>query len=230
MLEPGERVTYEVKPPALDLGIHRKDSNWFFVYERLTEEVKLRHYSSKTLRAYRSWIRKIQAFLKSRDATTLTQADVKQFLTYLAVDKGVAASTQNQAFNSLLFLYKHVLKIDFGKIEGVARAKKSTNIPVVLSRQEVDSVLSCLSHPYDLAVKLLYGCGLRLSECLNLRLKDLNFDANIITVRNGKGKKDRTLPLPMSIKSEILEQVEVVKSLHCEDLASEYAGVFLTKY
>lgn len=201
--------------------------SWVSVYQRLAEEVKLRHYSPKTLRAYRNWIRKYQTFLKSKDVNQLTQSDVKAFLTYLAVEKGVAASTQNQAFNALLFLYRHVLRQEFGKIEGVTRAKKSTHIPVVLSRREIDSVLSHLNNPYQLAVKLLYGCGLRLSECLQLRLNDFNLDMNTLTIRNGKGKKGRTLPLPESIKQEILLQIDQAKALHCEDMSDQYAGVFL---
>jgi len=138
----------------------------------------------------------------------------------------VSASTQNQAFNTLLFLFRHVLKQDFGDHRDVPRAKKSRYITVVLSRKEIDAVLKHLEYPYDLVVKLLYGCGLRLFECLQLRVKDFNFDAGILTL-HGKGKKDRTVPLPQKIMPELTQQLEVVKKLHDKDLASGYSGVFL---
>jgi integron integrase len=123
-------------------------------------------------------------------------------------------------------LFRHVLKQDFGDHKDVPRAKKSTYIPVVLSRKEIESVLKHLQYPHDLVVKLLYGCGLRLFECLQLRVKDFNFDAGILTV-HGKGKKDRTVPIPQKIVPELTAQLEVVKKLHDEDLASGYSGVFL---
>jgi len=151
---------------------------------------------------------------------------VKEYLTYLAVQCQVSASTQNQAFHALLFLFRHALKQDFGEHKDVPRAKKSKVIPVVLSRKEIDAVLKHLQYPYDLVVKLLYGCGLRLFECLQLRVKDFNFEARILTV-HGKGKKDRTVPLPETIVPELAAQLELVKTIHDQDLAAGYAGVFL---
>ena len=164
-------------------------ANWIWVYDNLTAAIAIRHYSPKTLKAYKAWIQKIQTFTKSKDAHLLTMDDVKRFLNFLAVEKKVAASTQNQAFNALLFLFKHVLNKEFGRVEGVVRAKRTTYIPVVLSREEVDQVTSHLKYPYDLVAKLLYGCGLRLFECIKLRVQDLNFDMMILTIHDGKGKK-----------------------------------------
>ncbi|WP_343213535.1 tyrosine-type recombinase/integrase [Geobacter grbiciae] len=138
----------------------------------------------------------------------------------------VAASTQNQAFNSLLFLYRHALKVDFGIHKDVPRAKKSLYVPVVLSRDEINAILGHLSHPFSLVVNLLFGCGLRLFECLQLRVRDFNIDAGILTV-HGKGKKDRTVPLPAAILSELKAQREFVGKLHGKDLATGYLGVFL---
>jgi integron integrase len=138
----------------------------------------------------------------------------------------VSASTQNQAFNALLFLYRHILKKDFGDHKDIPRAKKSKYIPVVLSRREIGAVLKHLEYPYDLAVKMLYGCGLRLFECVTLRVKNFNFDAGILTV-HGKGGKDRTVPIPQTIMPELTAQFEAIKKLHDEDLAAGYAGVFL---
>jgi integron integrase len=202
-------------------------ASWVSQFTRLAEEIQVRHYSPKTLATYRLWLRQFQAFTRSKPPESLTTADVKEFLTWLAVKKEVAASTQNQAFNALLFFYRHVLQKEFGKVEGVVRAKRRPYIPVVLSREEIEEILSHLAPPFDLVVKLLYGCGLRLFECLNLRVQCLNFDAGKITIHDGKGKKDRTVPLPAALLSELKMQLKTVKELHQRDLARNYAGVFL---
>jgi integrase len=142
------------------------------------------------------------------DTKSLASDHVKEFLTFLAIDRKVSASTQNPAFNALLFFDRHVLSKDFGKLEGVVRAKRKPYIPVVLSRDEIEAVLRHLPPPYDLVVKLLYGCGLRLFECLRLRVHCFSFDAAILTVHDGKGQKDRTVPLPEKILPEIRKHLE----------------------
>jgi len=202
-------------------------ASWVTVYEKLNSMIKVRHYSIRTLQAYRSWTRNFQGFTRSKAPELLCMTDVKEFLTSLAVEKKVAASTQNQAFNALLFLFRHVLEKEFEQIEGVVRAKRKIHIPVVLSRDEVDQVIAQLADPYGLAVKLLYGCGLRLFECLKLRIQDLNFDMKIVTVHDGKGQKDRTVPMPETLVPALKIQIEKVKTLHQEDLDSGYDGVFL---
>lgn len=199
---------------------------WDAVIDTLAGEIKVRHYSRKTLKTYALWSRQFQRFLKNKPPQELTTADVKEYLTYLAVKCKVAASTQNQAFNSILFLYRHALKMEFGILNGVPRAKKSLYIPMVLSRLEIDAILNELAHPYNLFVKVLFGCGLRLFEGLQLRVKDFNFDAGVLTV-HGKGKKDRTVPIPESILPELASQIKAVGKLHDKDLAAEYDGVFL---
>lgn len=182
------------------------NANWTWVYDNLNSAIKVRHYSPKTLQAYKTWTHKFQTFTKSKDARLLTMDDVKGFLSFLAVEKKVAASSQNQAFNALLFLFKHVLEKEFGKAEGVVRAKRRAYIPVVLSRNEVDRIIKHLEYPYDLVVKLLYGCGLRLFECLKLRIQDVNIEMKVLTIHDGKGQKDRTLPLPMALLSDLEAQ------------------------
>lgn len=207
--------------------LEKSDSpDWDKIIDNLAAEIKTRHYSRKTLKAYAEWGRKFQGFLRNKPPDELSAMDVKTYLTYLAVKCKVSASTQNQAFNALLFLYRHILKKDFGDHKDIPRAKQSKYIPVVLSRQEIDAVVKRLGHPYDLAVKLLYGCGLRLFECVKLRVQNFNFDAGILTV-HGKGSKDRTVPIPQKIVSELTAQLEAVKKLHAEDLAAGFAGVFL---
>ena len=204
-----------------------RGASWHAEYTRLTEEIRTRHYSPKTLKTYTQWARKFQAFTKSKAPETLCVDDVKAFLSYLAVKREVAASTQNQAFNALLFFFRHVLNKEFGEIDGVVRAKRKPYIPVVLSRAEIEAILQHLEPPYNLVVKLLYGCGLRLFECVNLRVQCLNFDAGILTVHDGKGQKDRTVPLPQSILPELAAHLEEVKVLHRQDLDKDYAGAFL---
>lgn len=203
-----------------------KSPEWDKLMDNLAAEIKTRHYSRKTLKAYADWGRKFQGFLHNKPPDELSAADVKAYLTYLAVQCKVSASTQNQAFNALLFLYRHILKKDFGDHKDIPRAKKSSYIPVVLSRKEIDAVVKHLEYPYDLAVKLLYGCGLRLFECVKLRVQNFNFDAGILTV-HGKGSKDRTVPIPQTIMPELTAQFEAIKKLHDEDLAAGYTGVFL---
>ncbi|MEW6586271.1 MAG: integron integrase [Nitrospirota bacterium] len=199
---------------------------WDKVISELAAEIKTRHYSSKTLKTYALWARQYQRFLRHKPPLDLSSTDVKEYLTYLAVECHVAASTQNQAFNALLFLFRHVLKKDFGDMRNVPRAKKSKYIPVVLSRREIEAVLEHLYYPYNLVIKLLYGCGLRLFECLQLRVQSFNLDEGILTI-HGKGKKDRTVPLPQAIIPELTAQFEIVKKLHDADLAAGYTGVFL---
>lgn len=208
-------------------AIHGKGASWEAEYGVLVNEIKVRHYSPKTLNAYTSWVRKFQAFTKSKDPLSLSTRDVKDFLTSLAVKRAVSASTQNQAFNALLFFFRHVLSKEFGVVDGVVRAKRKPYVPVVLSRPEIDAILTHLSPPYDLVVKLLYGCGLRLFECLNLRVHCFNFDAGILTVHDGKGQKDRTVPVPEIITPELQKQLESVEQTHQRDLARDYDGVFL---
>ena len=145
----------------------------------------------------------------------------------MAVTKKVSASTQNQAFNALLFFYRHVLNQAFGKLEGVVRAKRKPYIPVVLSREEIQTILQYLPPPYALVVKLLYGCGLRVSECLQLRVQCFHVDAGVFTIHDGKGGKDRTVPLPDTILPELRAQLDSLKELHQRDLERNSAGVFL---
>ncbi|WP_198263259.1 integron integrase [sulfur-oxidizing endosymbiont of Gigantopelta aegis] len=208
--------------------------SWVPVYKQLENEIKLRHYSPKTLKAYRTWTRQLQGYTKSKNYQNLSQQDVIDFLTFLAVERKVSASSQHQAFNALLFLFKQVLKKEFDEIKGVTRAKRKPYIPVVLSRDEIDLILDHLDQPFNLIVKLFYGCGLRISEGVNLRIRNFNFDTGILTIhdesnsrRINEGKKDRTVPIPQSIVPELQEQLRKTTSLYEADLQDNFAGVFL---
>jgi integron integrase len=199
---------------------------WDTVIEKLADEIKVRHYSRKTLKAYADWGRKFQNYLKDKAPCELSPQEVKVYLTHLAVNCNVSSSRQNQAFNALLFIYRHILKKDFGTHKDIPRAKTSNYIPTVLCRKEIDSVLVHLRHPFKLVAQLQYGCGLRISEGCHLRVKDFDFDTGMLTVR-GKGNKVRTVPLPKTVIPELHAQIEAVIKLHDEDLATGYSGVFL---
>ncbi|MFP4452666.1 MAG: integron integrase [Desulfobacterales bacterium] len=200
---------------------------WSGAMDSLKNEISVRHYSKKTWKAYSLWAQKLRYFVKEKPPETLSPEDVKEFLSFLAVKKKVSASSQNQAYNALLFFFRHVLKKEFGKIEGVVRAKRKPYIPEVLSRQEIDQVIDKIKEPYDLVVKLLYGCGLRLSECMKLRIHNFNFDHQVLTVHDGKGKKARTVPMPRVIVDDLRRQIDRVIKLHEQDLKQGYAGVFM---
>lgn len=195
----------------------------------LRDAIRLRNYSPRTLDAYTHWVRKFRIHVRGKPSAMLGADDAKEFLTWLAVERKVSASTQNQAFNALLFFYRHGLGRDVGRLEQIVRAKRRRHIPVVLSRAEIDRLLAQLEPPFDLVVRLLYGCGLRVSEALGLRIQNFNLDAGILTVHAGKGQKDRSLPLPQVLLPRIREQFARVDALRREDLARDYAGVFLPR-
>lgn len=210
-----------------DLASSETSASWLWVYEKLEQQIRIRHYSDRTLKSYRGWTRQLQSFVKSKNASDLSIEDVKAFLSFLAVEKQVSASSQNQAFNGLLFLFRNVFSKDFGKVDGVVRAKQRKNIPVALSREEIERIFNCLKPPYELIAKLLYGCGLRLSECMKLRVQDLDFSTGLIRVHDGKGRKDRSVPLPTILTEELKKQIETVKELFRKDCDENFDGVFL---
>ncbi len=227
--EPLAGIVKETTPVISGSDDGKKNSDWSTIFKNLNDSIRLRNYSKKTFRAYAGWIDRFAAFIRHKSPKDIIIEDVKLFLTDLAVKRNVAATTQNQAFNALLFLFRHVLgrPDDFDVKSGVVRAKSKKYIPVVLSRDEIDQIISKLRQPYSLIVKLLYGCGLRLFEALNLRMQCLDFSENIVTVHDGKGQKDRTLPLPMIILPELQAHIEQLKILHQSDLEENYLGVFM---
>jgi integron integrase len=202
-------------------------ADWTPVFTELEKTIKIRHYSPKTLKAYSGWTRKFQTFLKSKDPSLITTDDVKEFLSWLATERNISASSQNQAFNALLFLFRNVFNKEFGRLDGIVRAKRRRYIPVVLSREEVDRVIGFLRYPHKLIVSLMYGCGLRISECLSLRVHNFNFDMGILTIHDGKGKKDRTVSIPRVLEDDLKRQLATVTALHEQDCNDGYDGVFL---
>lgn len=167
--------------------------------DQVRETIRVRHYSPKTEDAYVGWIRRYILFHGKRHPSEMGADQVAQFLSHLALEAHVAASTQNQAFNALFFLYQQVLRIDLGEIAGAVRAKKPQRLPVVLTREEVQSILALLDGEVWLVCSLLYGAGLRLFEALQLRVKDIDFSRSELLLRDGKGQKDRVTMLPTTV-------------------------------
>jgi integron integrase len=186
--------------------------------DQVRQAIRTRHYSYRTEKAYVHWIKRFVFFHNKRHPAEMGEAEIGWFLSSLATDSHVSASTQNQALNALLFLYREILKKDIGYVNGVVRAKRPHRLPVVLTRQEIRSILGLLNGSDWLMAMLLYGAGLRLMECLRLRVKDVDFTSNQIVVRAGKGDKDRRTMLPAAVKEPLTKYLEAIKRLHQRDI------------
>lgn len=198
---------------------------------RLLDQVRnaiyVRHYSMKTEKAYTYWIKYFIRFHKLRHPRDMAGAEIMEFLTYLAVERNVSPGTQNQALNAIAFLYKKVLEIDLDDFGNFVRAKTRRKIPVVLTHEEATTILSLMQGHTWLMANLLYGCGLRLTECIRLRVKDVIFEQRAIIVRDGKGGKDRVTVLPGKLVMHLKQQIEKVKNLHIFDLNEGFGDVYL---
>ena len=195
--------------------------------DRARDVLRRKHYSLRTEEAYLGWIKRFVLFHDKRHPQEMGLPEVEAFLTYLAVHQNVAASTQNQALSALLFLYAEVLQQPLeGPIQTV-RAKQPARLPTVLTRDEVTRVLDAMNGVHRLMAQLLYGSGLRLMECVRLRVKDLDFGQHQVIVRDGKGGKDRVTPLPERLITPLQEQLRRVQLLHERDLREGYGAVFL---
>ena len=191
------------------------------------ETVRLKHYSYRTEQTYVDWIKRYLLFHQKKPPREMGGEEIRAFLTHLAVEKNVAAATQNQALNAILFLYREVLKIELGNIGEYLRAKGHKRLPTVLTKEEVQNIMKHLSGVEHLIVQLLYGSGLRLAEALNLRVKDVDFAQNQLIIRDTKGKEDRVTPLPQRIQASLKEHLQTVQRLHRQDLERGYGSVYL---
>jgi integron integrase len=197
------------------------------VLGRARRLMRLRHYSHRTEATYVGWIVRYLRFHRYRNPIELGGAGIAAFLSHLAERGQVSASTQNQALSALLFLYREVLGVPPGHIRGIVRAKRPKKLPVVLTKAEVRLVLAQLSGTKRLVAALLYGSGLRLLECLRLRVKDIDFEANRIIVREAKGGRDRVTMLPARLKPALRAHLERVRAVHARDKAEGAGGVEL---
>ena len=198
-----------------------------FTMAAYREALEVRHYSPRTRTAYTHWVEQYQEFLRREQLTGTSEIKINAFLTHLAVDRDVSASTQNQALAALLFLYRVLLGQPVGDLSGVIRANSRRRLPTVLSRSEVQAVLQCLAGDRQLIARLLYGTGMRLSECLDLRVQDIDFSQHLIVIRRGKGGKDRRTMLPSSLEDELRRHLDRVRGIHRKDLTDGWGRVAL---
>ena len=214
----------------LEMGRGGVVSSRFFMTVKLEDQlrgaIRLKHFSVKTEETYVGWYRRFVLWHGKRHPREMGAAEVEAFLTHLAVNRGVAAVSQNQALNALLFLYREVLKLELEGIDA-KRAKHSRRLPVVLTTGEIGNLLKAVKGEHGLVCKLIYGCGLRVSEALRLRIKDVDFEGGKVEVRSGKGDKDRVIPLPKSLRPALGEHRARVELLHAADRKSGLAGVVL---
>ncbi|MGB8694355.1 MAG: integron integrase [Steroidobacteraceae bacterium] len=195
--------------------------------DQVRSQLRLRHYSYRTEQQYVAWIKRFILFHGKRHPASMGAPELESFLSYLAVERKVAAATQGQALSAVLFLYKRVLGVDLPWLENVVRAKKPVRLPVVLTPEEVRAVLGQLDGVYRLVASLLYGSGLRLMEAMRLRVKDLNFHYRQVTVRSGKGDKDRVTVLPQGLIPALRAHLAAVQERHLVAVRDGYGGVEL---
>jgi len=197
------------------------------VLKQLLIEVRRRGYSIKTEQTYESWVARFIAFNNNQDPRKLSGSDVVSFLQHLVVRRNVSASTQNQALNALVFFYDHVLKLSLGELGDFVRAKRPKKLPVVLTRSEIARLLDNMEGKQKLMASLIYGTGMRLMDCVRLRAKDVDFGYRQIVIREGKGRKDRIVPLPERLITDLKEHLEEVRILHQKDLDQGFGEVHL---
>ncbi len=196
--------------------------------DTVRDKIRFKHYSISTERTYIHWIKCYIFFHNKKHPIEMGKLEIEQYLTSLAVKNKVSPTTQNQAFSAILFLYKEVLGVDMSEWNIQAlRAQERKHIPAVLTREEVENILSNINGIYNLVVSLMYGCGLRMKEVLSLRLKDIDFGFNKIYVWDSKSLKDRSVPLPIKLKQKLIMQVELVADIHKKDLADGFGSVYM---
>ena len=203
-----------------------RETAWQKAFQQQSQEIQ------RTLKLYRYWAKRLRQFAPTVHPADLSESHVKAFLSDLATTQKLAASTQNQAFNALLFFFKHGLKHPLGELKDIPRAKRRKKPPVLISQSEVQQIFKALpdspEQNYRLVTQLLYGCGLRLKEVLNIRLQDLDFDNHLLYVRQGKGNKDRVLPLPKSLETPLQNHIQYLQGRYQQDLKTRsWGGVFL---
>jgi integron integrase len=216
------------KPPDYDTDSTSIGSP---IMEKMRQALRIKHYAYRTERTYLDRIKEFHYYLrnvkKKELNSTLSSSDVRDFLSHLALKKRVAASTQNQAFNATIFLFRHVLKVDLRDLNKAVRAKRGQRLPVVFTVDEIKELFNHVKGENLLILKLIYGSGLRLMELARMRVKDVDFGANLIIVRNAKGDKDRSTILPETVKSQLTLHLEKVKEIHEKDLTSGHGDVYL---
>lgn len=193
----------------------------------LTDAIRARHYSIRTEQAYGKWVKNFILFHNKKHPAEMGEKEISEYLTFLAVKRKVAASTQNQALSAILFLYKHILQREISWLDDVIKAKKPKKLPLVFTKEEAKKVLLQLDGTKWIMAGLLYGSGLRLMECIRLRVKDVDFNYKQIKVRDGKGQKDRVTLLPQTLIEPLARHLEKVEALHNRDKSEGFGDVYL---
>ena len=236
MLKQAEHATellWQVDAPLpipVQSQVQQSSQEWERALIAMKQEIALRHYAQRTAKIYTYWSQRFQKYVKHQSPQTLTEKEVKDFLGDLAVKQELAASTQNQAFNALLFFFKFGLKRPLQDLKNIPRGKRHKHPPVLLSKAEIRTIFEKLEEPYLLIVQLLYGCGLRLKEALSLRCQDIDLIQKQIYVRRGKGGKDRILPMPENLVSKLQQQLQMAQNQLERDRQNlDWSGAFLPK-
>lgn len=196
--------------------------------DQVRNKIRYKQYSLRTEQAYAGWIKRYIFFHNKRHPSEMGASEIESFLTHLAVKRKVSASTQNLALCAILFLYRDVLEIELPWLDDFSPAKRPQRLPVVLSREEVQTMLDNVERPlHALVLRLLYGTGMRLMECIRLRVKDLDFERSEIMIREGKGRKDRVTVLPSSVMDDLTKQLSISKRWYNQDRVNQVSGVYL---
>ncbi len=218
-------LSQQVKAPApMSPG---EGGDWISLEEQMKRSLRLRHLAYATEKMYLLWLRGFRSFVKEKDPVQLSGQDLQDYLSHLAVERRVSASTQNQALNALIFFYRYVLDKSIDNELSAVRAHYRRRLPVVLTAKEIEQILNHMTGVHRLMAKLTYGCGLRLHECLRLRIKDVDFEQNMVIVISGKGDHDRRTVLPESLKDELMQHISDTRALYEKDRADEVNGVRL---
>jgi integron integrase len=201
--------------------------SWDALEREIVRIIRLKHLSYRTEKSYLSWARDFKSYVRSKPCRALGEQDLKSYLSYLAVERKVAAATQRLAFNALLFLYRNILGVEISGLATVVPSRVPRTLPVVLTKAELGKIFLCLRDPHRLMARLIYGGGLRLQECLSLRVKDVDFGRNCLSIRCGKGAKDRETVLPECLVKELRSHLEKTKKIYENDRRQKIPGVCL---
>jgi integron integrase len=218
-------LSKNISPTIGDISSNKE--TWKLFEEKMREALRLRHRSFSTEKTYLLWLKNFKDFVNYKSPDQLDGTDLQDFLSQLAVEKRVSPSTQNQALNAIVFFYRHVLDKNIEQVLSAVRAKQKRHLPVVLTTREVQSIFDQMSGTTKLMAMLIYGAGLRLQECLQLRVKDIDLEQSTVIIRSGKGDKDRRTVLPEALKNDLIHHLSEIRSFYDQDRKNEIAGVWL---
>jgi integron integrase len=218
-------LSRQLKAPSTDLPDF--DREWTVIEDNTRKALRLRHLSLSTEKSYIIWLRQFRGFVKTKNPQDLEGTDIQNFLSHLAVERKVSSSTQSQALNAIIFVFRHVLNKEVEGLIDAVRAKYRRRLPVVLTGREVEQIFDRMSGIHRLMAMLTYGCGLRITECLSLRIKDLDLERSMLIVRAGKGDKDRRTVIPERLKDVLIHHIEDIRSIYAKDREQNLNGVYL---